>query len=90
MLVGVDRVQKVATTRRRYKGKLYETHFLRRTYRDQGKVKHQTVGNISHLPPDLIETIRRRLRGDLPPASPRASRSFAPFPTVTSPLFWRP
>lgn len=57
----------VATTRRRYKGKLYETHLLRRSYRDQGKVKHQTVGNISHLPPDLIETIRRRLRGDLPP-----------------------
>jgi transposase len=57
----------VATTRRRYKGKLYETHLLRRSYRDQGKVKHQTVGNISHLPPDLIETIRRRLRGDSPP-----------------------
>ena len=57
----------VATTSRRYKGRLYQTHLLRRSYRDQGKVKHQTVGNISHLPADLIEIIRQRLRGDLPP-----------------------
>jgi len=56
----------VATTRRRYKGRVYETHLLRRTYRENGKVKHQTLGNISHLPPDLIELIRCRLRGELP------------------------
>ena len=64
----------VATSRRRYKGKLYETHLLRRSYREGGKVKHQTLGNLSHLPPDLIETIRARLRGDLPPGS--GSRGF--------------
>ena len=57
----------VATTRRRYKGKVYETHLLRRSYRKDGKVKHETLGNISHLPPDLIDTIRRRLGGDLSP-----------------------
>ncbi len=56
----------VATTRRTYKGRVYETHLLRRTYRDGEQVKHQTLGNLSHLPPDLIETIRRRLRGDPP------------------------
>jgi hypothetical protein len=39
---------------------------LRRSYREGGKVKHHTVGNISHLPPDLIETIRRRLGGKSP------------------------
>jgi hypothetical protein len=54
----------VATTTRVYKGRVYETHLLRRTYRDGGRVKHQTLGNLSHLPPDLIETIRQRLRGD--------------------------
>lgn len=54
----------VATTRRTYKGRVYETHLLRRTYRDGDQVKHQTLGNLSHLPLDLIETIRRRLRGD--------------------------
>lgn len=37
------------------------THLLRRTYREGGKVKHETLGNLSHLPPDLIEAIRRRL-----------------------------
>lgn len=59
----------VATTTRHYKGKTYQTHLLRRTYRDGSKVKHQTLGNLSHLPSDLIDLIRRRLRsGDpLPP-----------------------
>ena len=57
----------VATTTRRYKGKVYQTHLLRRSYREDGKVKHQTLGNLSHLPPDLIDTIRGRLRGEIPP-----------------------
>ncbi len=56
----------VATTSRTYKGKVYQTHLLRRSYREGGKVKHQTLGNLSHLPPDLIDTIRRRLRGEEP------------------------
>lgn len=55
----------VATTRRKYKGKVYETHLLRRSYRDEdNKVQHETLGNLSHLPPDLIDVIRRRLRGE--------------------------
>jgi transposase len=53
----------VATTKRRYKGKLYTTHLLRRTYRQAGKVRHETLGNISHLPPEVIELIRGALRG---------------------------
>jgi len=47
----------VATTTRNYKNKVYQTHLLRRTYRDGGKVKHRTLGNLSHLPADLIDTI---------------------------------
>jgi len=54
----------VATTRRHYKGRVYETHLLRRTYREGGKVKTETVGNISHLPPELIDLVRRGLRGE--------------------------
>jgi hypothetical protein len=54
----------VATTRRHYKGKVYETHLLRRSYREGGKVRTETVGNISHLPPELIELVRRGLRGE--------------------------
>ena len=56
----------VATTTRKYGGKVYTTHLLRRSYREDGKVKHQTLGNLSHLPPDLIDTIRKRLRGEVP------------------------
>ena len=54
----------VATTRRRYKDKVYETHLLRRTFREGGKVKHETVGNLSHLPPEVIELIRGALQGE--------------------------
>lgn len=54
----------VATTSRRYKGKVYTSHLLRRTYREGGKVRHETLGNISHLPPELIEIIRNGLRGE--------------------------
>ena len=56
----------VATTVRKYKGKTYQTHLLRRTYREDGKVKHQTLGNLSHLPSDLIDIIRRRLQSGQP------------------------
>ena len=47
----------VATTRRTYGGKVYETHLLRRSYREGGKVKNETVGNVSHLPPEIIAGI---------------------------------
>lgn len=54
----------VATTSRLYKGKLYQTHLLRRTFRVGAEVRHETLGNISHLPPQLIELIRRSLAGE--------------------------
>ena len=54
----------VATTARQYKGKVYRTHLLRRTYRVGQQVKHETLGNISHLPDPLIDIIRRSLAGE--------------------------
>jgi transposase len=42
---------------------VYVTHLLRRTFREGGKVKHETLGNISHLPDHVIELIRRALGG---------------------------
>ena len=54
----------VVTTRREYKGKTYESHLLRRSYRDEGKVKNETVGNLSHLPAHVIELVRRALKGE--------------------------
>jgi len=58
----------VATIKKRKNGKTYVTHLLRRTFREDGKVKHVTVGNLSDLPGDLIEVIRRRLAGEPLPA----------------------
>ncbi len=54
----------MSVTRRHYKGKVYETHLLRRSFRENGKVKTETVGNISHLPPEVIDLIRRGLAGE--------------------------
>jgi len=60
----------VATTSRTYKGKVYKTHLLRRTYRENGKVKHQTLGNLSHLPKEVVEMIRAHLRGEATAGGP--------------------
>jgi transposase len=39
-------------------------HLLRRSYREGGKVKKETVANLSHLPEEVIELIRGALRGE--------------------------
>ena len=54
----------VATTKRVYKGKTYVTHLLRRSIRTGNTVTHETLGNLSHLPEDLIEIIKRSLKGE--------------------------
>jgi hypothetical protein len=50
--------------RRTHKEKVYTAALLRRTYREGGKVKHETLGNISHLSPDLIDIVQRSLKGE--------------------------
>ena len=37
---------------------------LRESYREGGKVKTRTLGNLSHLPKHVIELIRRSLKGE--------------------------
>jgi len=54
----------VVTTTRKYKDQVYRTHLLRRSYREDGKVKNETLGNLSHLPEPLIDIIRRSLQGE--------------------------
>ncbi len=54
----------VATTERRYQNRVYRTHLLRRTFRVGAQVRHETLGNISHLPDDLVGIIRRSLAGE--------------------------
>ena len=53
----------VATTRRQHKDKIYETHLLRRSYREDGKVKNETLANLSYLPEETIQVIRESLAG---------------------------
>jgi hypothetical protein len=42
----------------------YQSHLVRRTFREGGKVKHQTLANITALPPAGIEALRAVLRGE--------------------------
>jgi hypothetical protein len=41
----------------------YERHLLRRSYRDGGKVRKETLANLSHLPPEAIAAVRSVLAG---------------------------
>jgi hypothetical protein len=54
----------VVTTQRRSKDAVYNATLLRRSYREDGKVKKETLANLSHLPPEAIDALRRVLRGE--------------------------
>jgi hypothetical protein len=54
----------VVTTRRVYKDREYRAHLLRRSYREGGKVKKETVANISVLGDELVAVVRAGLRGE--------------------------
>jgi hypothetical protein len=53
----------VVTNTIRRGDRVYTAHLLRRSYREGGKVKKETLANLSHLPEELIELIRGALRG---------------------------
>jgi hypothetical protein len=42
---------------------VYESVLVRRTYRDGGKVKHETLANLSALPEEAVAAIEATLRG---------------------------
>jgi|688.fasta_scaffold222878_1 hypothetical protein len=51
----------IAEVRTVRNGVTYTSVYLRRTFREDGKVKHETLGNLNDLPRDLIELMRQRL-----------------------------
>jgi hypothetical protein len=58
----------VARNRRTYvarsgERRVYESVLVRRTYRDGGKVKHETLANLSALPGPAVDAIEAALRG---------------------------
>jgi hypothetical protein len=59
----------VATIKKRHVDKaglerVYESHLLRRTFREDGKVKHETLANLSALADEQVELLRASLRGE--------------------------
>jgi hypothetical protein len=44
-------------------GVVYTSYLLRRSYREGGKVRHENLGNLSHLPIEIIDAIRAMLAG---------------------------
>jgi len=54
----------VTTIKSKQKGKVYETHLVRRTFRDKGEVRTETLANITKLPADVRDLVRRSLKGE--------------------------
>ena len=63
------------------------SYLLRRTYRDGGKVKHETLANLSALPPATLQAVQASCRPCPPSPSPpprnavRSSSCTPPFPS---------
>ena len=51
-------------TSRPAKGKTYDSYLVRTSFREDGKVKHHTVANITHLPAPVIELVAQALKGE--------------------------
>lgn len=55
----------VATIKTKGAGdRVYVSHLLRRSYREGGRVRHENLGNLSHLPEAAISAVRRVLAGE--------------------------
>jgi hypothetical protein len=42
----------------------YESRLLRRTYREDGKVRHETIANLSKMPPGVVDAVEAALKGE--------------------------
>jgi transposase len=54
----------VATIRRRHGDRVYASHLIRRSIRDGKRVRHETIANVSKLPPAALDALRRALAGE--------------------------
>jgi hypothetical protein len=54
----------VATIRRWHGDRVYESHLIRRSVREGKRVRHETIANVSRLPPAALEALRRSLAGE--------------------------
>src|SRR5271170_5118165 len=61
--VHVVRVSKTGYVDKQGRRRDYSSAYLRRTYRDGGKVKNETVANLSALPDHVVDLIDAGLKG---------------------------
>jgi hypothetical protein len=54
----------VDTIKRRHGDRVYESHLVRRSIREGRRVRKETIANISKLPAEAIEAVRRVLAGE--------------------------
>ena len=64
-----DSAVHVARVVRKYQTKNGEdresvSHLLRRSFRQEGKIRHETLGNVSALPPAALDALRASLAGE--------------------------
>jgi Transposase DDE domain len=43
----------------------YESRLLRRTYREDGKVRHETIANMSRMPGAVVDAVEAALKGEV-------------------------
>lgn len=53
----------VVTTQRKRGGKVYQAHLLMRSYREGGKVKKETLANLTPLGDEIVGLVRAALQG---------------------------
>jgi transposase len=63
-MIRQPRTVHVAKVTNTVKGVTYTSYYLRRSFRQDGKVKHETLGNLSDLPAPVIDLISRSLKGE--------------------------
>ena len=70
----------VAKIERKHGSRTYVSYLLRQSYRADGKVKHRTLANLSHLPEPLLDLVRRSLRGEVFVTSDESVRTLSSKP----------
>ncbi|MDE3077695.1 MAG: IS1634 family transposase, partial [Chloroflexota bacterium] len=54
----------IETIRHKHGDRVYVSYLLRQTYREEGKIKHRTIANLTGVPLPIIELIQCSLRGE--------------------------
>ena len=55
----------IESVKSKARGKTYTCHLLRESFREDGKVKHRTIANLSKVPDDVIQLLKASLKGNM-------------------------